>query len=77
MLKTDSLIESDFICDDIILIHSIRPERLFTQIKSLVDNQIEFIFKKRKSIIKNKASDDKLRKFVSNMGRILNGVYKT
>ena len=55
MIKIDDLIDKNFKCEDVILIYSVRPERLFTQIKSFVDKQIEFVLKKRKAIIKNKA----------------------
>ena len=33
----------------------------FTQIKSFIDNQIEFVFKKREEIIKSKASNERIR----------------
>jgi|SRR3989344_2671203 len=61
MLKMDDSMKEDFVCDDAILIHSTRPERLFTQIKSFIDNQIEFVFKKREEIIKSKASNERIR----------------
>lgn len=61
MQKGDDSIEDGFSCDDVVLIHSIRPERLFTQIKSFIDNQIEFVIKKRKAIIKNRALNKGLR----------------
>jgi len=43
MLKMDDSMKEDFVCDDAILIHSTRPERLFTQIKSFIDNQIDIL----------------------------------
>jgi len=61
MLKIDDSMGDGFVLDDAILIHSMRPERLFAQIKSFIENQIELVFKKRKAIIKNLASNKRIR----------------